>query len=109
MAIFDDPHGTERLVRLTLWCCLQESPTILLRHPWYRMFVLGRLLAALSLVSQAATACAQSNAFPSREGAIAALFPTEKFVEWTSTDGDWNGDGIKDLAMILNEVDGPVD
>lgn len=68
-----------------------------------------RLLAPLVLLSQVLPALAQAEAFPTREAAIAALFPKQKFVEWTSTEGDWNGDGIRDLAMILNEVNGPVD
>ena len=47
--------------------------------------------------------------FPNPEAAIASIFHKDKYVEWTSTDGDWNGDGIKDLAMILRQMEGPVD
>lgn len=37
------------------------------------------------------------------------MFPQQTFVEWTSTTGDWNGDGVPDLALVLNEVNGPSD
>ena len=46
---------------------------------------------------------------PAPDAAIAALFPQQTFVEWTSTTGDWNGDGVPDLALLLNEVNGPSD
>ncbi len=58
--------------------------------------------ASLVLLTQAVTAFAQADTFTSSEAAIAAMFPNEKYIEWGSTEGDWNGDGIKDLAMILS-------
>jgi len=65
------------------------------------MRIFRRTCAPLSLVIFAATAYAQANVFPSSEAAIATLFPGKKFVEWTSAEGDLNGDGMKDVAMIL--------
>ena len=67
------------------------------------------LALAISLAAAATGAYAQSPAFARPEAAIAALFPQQTFVEWTSTTGDWNGDGVPDIALILNEVNGPPD
>lgn len=64
-----------------------------------RVFV--RACAALFFTIVSATAFAQSNVFSSPEAATAALFPNSKPGVWTSTEGDLNGDGIEDLAMIL--------
>ena len=64
----------------------------------------------LTLMSAAMpTAHAQPSTYARPEAAVAALFPQKTFVEWTSTTGDWNGDGVPDLALILNEVNGPSD
>lgn len=69
-----------------------------------------RILAlAIALAATASGAYAQPPAFARPEAAIATLFPQRTFVEWTSTTGDWNGDGVPDLALILNEVNGPPD
>ena len=73
------------------------------------MLIFCRRLALLVFLTQAATAFAHAVTFPSPEAAIAALFRNVKFVEWNSTVGDWNGDGIEDLAMILSQTEGPVD
>ena len=67
------------------------------------------LALAIALAAAATGAYAQSPAFARPEAAIAALFPQQTFVEWTSTTGDWNGDGVPDLALVLNEVNGPSD
>lgn len=64
------------------------------------------VIASLAMV---ASAFAQPQEFANAKVAVAALFPNQKFVEWTSTTGDWNRDGVQDLALILNEVDGPGD
>ncbi len=66
-----------------------------------------RSCVSLVFLAQAVAAFAEADVFPSPAAAIAALFPTKKFVEWTSTEGDLNGDGIKDLAMILTQEDEP--
>jgi hypothetical protein len=66
------------------------------------MLIALRNFASLVLLAQAATAFAQADTFKSSEAAIAAMFPNEKYIEWGSTEGDWNEDGIKDLAMILS-------
>ncbi|BEU94554.1 FG-GAP repeat protein [Acidovorax sp. DW039] len=64
----------------------------------------------LTLLSTAMpTAHAQPATYARPEAAVAALFPQQTFVEWTSTIGDWNGDGVPDLALLLNEVNGPSD
>lgn len=69
-----------------------------------------RILAfVLGLAAAVTSANAQTPAFARPEAAIAALFPQRTFTEWTSTTGDWNGDGVPDLALILNEVNGPSD
>ncbi len=69
-----------------------------------------RTLALSSALAAAATgAYAQAPAFARPEAAIAAMFPQQTFVEWTSTTGDWNGDGVPDIALVLNEVNGPTD
>ena len=69
-----------------------------------------RTLALSSALAAAATgAYAQAPAFARPEAAIAAMFPQQTFVEWTSTTGDWNGDGVPDLALVLNEVNGSSD
>lgn len=65
--------------------------------------------AFITLLTMAATASAQPQEFSSAEAAVAALYPGHKFVEWTSTTGDWNGDGVQDRALVLNEVDGRSD
>ena len=67
------------------------------------------LALAIALAAAATGAYAQSPAFARPEAAIAALFPQQTFVEWTSTTGDWNGDGVPDLALVLNEVNGSSD
>lgn len=69
------------------------------------------LAFAFAVVLAAATNCAlaQTPAFAHPDAAIAALFPQRTFVEWTSTTGDWNGDGVLDIALLLNEVNGPSD
>ena len=67
------------------------------------------LALAIGLAAAATGAYAQSPAFARPEAAIAALFPQHTFAEWTSTTGDWNGDGVPDLALVLNEVNGPSD
>lgn len=67
--------------------------------------------ASLALLSLAITAFAQADVFPNPEAATGALFPNKKFDQWVSTEGDLNGDGIKDLAMILTHYpeDGPLE
>ena len=60
-----------------------------------------RHLTALAILMDAGTGFAQTTEFSSPEAAIAAMFPNEEYVEWTSAHGDWNADGAKDLAMIL--------
>ena len=67
------------------------------------------LALAIALAAAATGAYAQAPAFARPEAAIAALFPQQTFVEWTSTTGDWNGDGVPDLALVLNEVNGSSD
>ena len=67
------------------------------------------LALAIALAATASGAYAQAPTFARPEAAIAALFPHQTFVEWTSTTGDWNGDGVPDLALVLNEVNGPSD
>ena len=67
------------------------------------------LALAIALAAAATGAYAQAPTFARPEAAIAALFPQQTFVEWTSTTGDWNGDGVPDLALLLNEVNGPSD
>lgn len=69
------------------------------------------LAFAFAVVLAAATNCAlaQTPAFAHPDAAIAALFPQRTFVEWTSTTGDWNGDGVPDIALLLNEINGPSD
>lgn len=69
----------------------------------------GILAFAVGLATAVTSAEAQTPAFARPEAAIAALFPQRTFAEWTSTTGDWNGDGVPDLALILNEVNGPPD
>ena len=67
------------------------------------------LALAIGLAAAATGAYAQAPAFARPEAAIAAMFPQQTFVEWTSTTGEWNGDGVPDLALVLNEVNGPSD
>ena len=67
------------------------------------------LALAIALAAAATGAYAQAPAFARPEAAIAAMFPQQTFVEWTSTTGDWNGDGVPDLALVLNEVNGSSD
>ena len=67
------------------------------------------LTFATCLAAAGTSAFAQTPAFSRPEVAIAAMFPQQTFVEWTSTTGDWNGDGVPDLALVLNEVNGPSD
>lgn len=69
------------------------------------MLISCRRLALLVFLTQAVTAFAQKENFSSPEAAIAALFPNDKFLEWNSTDGDWNGDGTKDLALIVSQAE----
>lgn len=59
-------------------------------------------------LAQTLGASAQPRELPPTKDAIHALFPHEQFVEWTSTPGDWNGDGIGDVAIVLAQMDGPV-
>lgn len=66
------------------------------------MLLSHRICVLLALFSQAVAAFAQVNVFSSPAAAISELFPNMKVSEWTSMEGDWNGDGIKDLAMILS-------
>ena len=67
-------------------------------------------IAALTLLSTAMPpAHAQPATYARPEAAVAALFPQQTFVEWTSTSGDWNRDGVPDIALLLNEVNGPSD
>lgn len=71
---------------------------------------LSRTLSFIACLATAATtAYAQPPTYARTEAAVAALFPQRTFVEWTSATGDWNGDGAPDLALILNEVNGPAD
>lgn len=67
------------------------------------------LTFATCLAAAGTSAFAQTPAFSRPEVAIAAMFPQQTFVEWTSTTGDWNGDGVPDLALVLNEVNGSSD
>ena len=67
------------------------------------------LALAIGLAAAATGAYAQAPAFARPDAAIAAMFPQQTFVEWTSTTGEWNGDGVPDLALVLNEVNGPSD
>lgn len=71
--------------------------------------ILRTLVLAIGLAAAATGAYAQAPAFARPEAAIAALLPQHTFAEWTSTTGDWNGDGVPDLALVLNEVNGPSD
>jgi hypothetical protein len=75
------------------------------------MLISRRSCASLVLLALAVTAFAQADVFPSPKAAIAAVFPNKELFEWTSTEGDFNGDGIKDLAMILtlHPEDGPLE
>lgn len=65
------------------------------------MVTFRRSCTSLALLVHAVTAFAQAGSFPTREAAIAAAFPNKKASEWVSTEADFNGDGIKDLAVIL--------
>ena len=67
------------------------------------------LALAIALAAAATGAYAQSPAFARPEAAIAAMFPQQTFVECASTTGDWNSDGVPDLAFVPNEVNGPPD
>lgn len=67
------------------------------------------LTVATCLAAAVTSAFAQTPAFVSPKAAVAALFPQQTFVEWTSTTGDWNGDGVPDIALLLNEVNGSSD
>ena len=73
------------------------------------MRCIQRISTTIACLTMAAVAYAQPPEFASAKAAVAALFPQQTFVEWTSTTGDWNGDGVQDLALILNEVNGPSD
>ena len=75
----------------------------------HRMHNFRQICASLVLVAGAVTTFAQANEFPSPEAAVAVLLPNAKFVQWESADGDFNGDGVNDRAMLLAEMDGPVD
>ncbi|WP_422848338.1 hypothetical protein ACOYR4_00930 [Acidovorax sp. M14] len=76
------------------------------RIPHALPFITG-LLTLLSTAMPPAHAQPATYARP--EVAVAALFPQQTFVEWTSTTGDWNRDGVPDIALLLNEVNGPSD
>ena len=73
------------------------------------MHITHHISTTVALLAMAAAAFAQPQEFTTAKAAVAALFPNQTFVEWTSTAGNWNGDGVQDLALILNEVDGPAD
>lgn len=60
-----------------------------------------RLFVGLSLLVAALNASAQPAAYPGTNEAIAGLFPGEKVAEWTRTTGDFNGDGVSDVALML--------
>jgi hypothetical protein len=77
----------------------------------HRMLISRHSCASLILLTRAITAFAHADVFPSPEAATAALLPNKKFDQWVSTEGDLNGDGIKDLAMILthNPEDEPLE
>ena len=65
------------------------------------MRVILRNFALLTCVSFNTMAFAQLKVFPSSEIATKALFPNDNPWEWTSAEGDLNGDGVKDVAMII--------
>jgi hypothetical protein len=46
-------------------------------------------------------AVAQPREYSNTDEAISALFPGQKLAEWDRTAGDFNGDGIEDLALII--------
>ena len=75
------------------------------------MLISLRNFASLVLLTQAVTAFAQADTFTSSEAAIANLFPNKNPWVWTSEEGDLNGDGIIDLAMIitLDRENGPLE
>lgn len=73
------------------------------------MHLLHRLIPPLALLTWAAAAAAQPAVFPDAKAAIAASYPNDKFSEWTSTTGDWNGDGLEDLAIIVTNAGGLVE
>ena len=73
------------------------------------MRCIQRISTTIACLTMAAVAYAQPPEFASAKAAVAALFPQQTFVEWTSTTGDWIGDGVQDRALILNEVNGPAD
>lgn len=73
------------------------------------MRCIQRISTTIACLTMAAVAYAQPPEFASAKAAVAVLFPQQTFVEWTSTTGDWNGDGVQDLALLLNEVNGPSD
>lgn len=62
-----------------------------------------RLRSSLWLVALVAglNAVAQPREYANSDEAISALFPGQKFAESDRTTGDFNGDGIKDLALII--------
>ena len=61
-----------------------------------------RLRSSLWLVALVAglNAVAQPREYSNSDEAISALFPGQKLAEWDRTTGDFNGDGIEDLALI---------
>jgi hypothetical protein len=65
------------------------------------MLISLRNFASLVLLTQSVTAFGQSNVFSSPEAATANLFPNKNPWVWTSAEGDFNEDGIIDLAMII--------
>ncbi len=73
------------------------------------MHITHRISSTVALLAMAAGAFAQPQEFSTAKAAVAALFPNQTFVEWTSTAGNWNGDGVQDLALILIEVDRPME
>jgi hypothetical protein len=64
----------------------------------------------LLLLVAGLNAVAQPVEYSSSDEAISALFPGERVAEWTRTTGDFNSDGIGDLALIITLVydDAPI-
>lgn len=60
-----------------------------------------KICLLLALFTQTVTAFTQENVFSSPAAAISMPFPNIKVSEWISVEADWNGDGIKDRAIIL--------
>jgi hypothetical protein len=64
-------------------------------------FISRRILLGLAVSGVTSAAFAQKQAFSSAEAALAAIFPNKKTWVWTQDEGDLNGDGLKDLAILL--------